>query len=321
MPKKFREKEAGKVNELVSVIMSTYNEEPDWVKGSIESILNQTYSQLEFIIIIDNPKNKLLKELINEYQEKDNRIKVFPNEVNKGLVESLNIALGHCSGTYIARMDADDVSEPDRLSLEKEFLEEHNLDFVFSGMSVIDEHGNLQYEFPIEELNGEEVRRRMSRGNISTHPTWFVKSEVYQSLDGYRNIPYCEDFDFSLRALSRGFKIGKVKANLLRYRVRDSGISKSYEFEQFMNTRKILELYKRNQLNDISLVQKELEQLNNEYLQPESKAKYMEAAQIFDQGKSLIKKGSYLKGIVHLIRSNFLSKYYTLKVLKTYLNK
>lgn len=94
-----------------------YNEKQDWLTESINSILNQTYLNLEFIIVLDNPENIELKNILNEYKLKDSRVKLLINEVNKGLVFSLNRALKECSGDYIARMDADDISHLDRIKI------------------------------------------------------------------------------------------------------------------------------------------------------------------------------------------------------------
>lgn len=308
------------MGELVSVIMSTFNEKLDWIKESIESILGQTYKQLEFIIIIDNPNNVMLKELIYKYQESDNRIKVIQNKENKGLVESLNIAIAHCNGKYIARMDADDISERNRLQKEKDFLEKNQLDFVFSGMKVIDEMGNQLFELNCEELNDERVKRTMKHRNISTHPTWFLKSDVYKNLGGYRKIPYSEDFDFSLRAIAYGYKLGKMKESLIEYRIRSNSISKSYEFEQYMITRKLLSLFKQNKLSDYSYVSKAIDDLKEELGDRERK-KYIQAVEKFQNGKSLLKNGDYLKGIQSLLYGVLGSKYHTLKIFESYLYK
>ena len=78
------------MEELVSVVMSTYNEKEVHLRKSIESIINQTYQNIEYIIILDNPDNKLLYKILKEYESKDNRIKVIVNKENIGLVDSLN---------------------------------------------------------------------------------------------------------------------------------------------------------------------------------------------------------------------------------------
>ena len=100
----------------VSVIMSTYKEPIDWIRQSIDSILNQTFSEFEFIIVVDNPKYKELISVLNDYAEADNRICIMVNENNIGLVKSLNKALSQCNGEYIVRMDADDISLPERIA-------------------------------------------------------------------------------------------------------------------------------------------------------------------------------------------------------------
>ena len=81
---------------LVSVIMSVYNEKEKWLIEAIESILKQSYKNLEFIIILDNPDNKKLDNIIKFYCKKDARIRYFKNEKNMGLVKSLNKALTLC---------------------------------------------------------------------------------------------------------------------------------------------------------------------------------------------------------------------------------
>ncbi|MFP7297234.1 glycosyltransferase family 2 protein [Neobacillus niacini] len=300
------------MGDLVSVIMSTYNEEPEWLKKCIDSILNQTYSHFEFLIVLDNPENVQLKELLDAYQKKDNRIKLIPNPKNMGLVKSLNTALEHCNGKYVARMDADDIADPERLEKEKRYLEEKNLDFVFSSMIVIDENDQKQYEWDNNAFTPEEIKKVMEIWNISLHPTWFLKREVYTSLGGYRDIPFSEDYDFSLRALSNGYKIGKLNENLLLYRMRSTGISKSNNFEQFIISRKLIQLYKKDKLNDYSYVKDAINKAQNQIKNGE-KEKYSEAEDIFHQGVGQVKDGQYLNGISKLVKSLTLSKYHIRK--------
>lgn len=304
------------MEELISVIMSTYNEEPDWLKASIESILNQTYSNLEFIIILDNPNNVHLNELVYDYQKKDNRIKVIPNKQNVGLVKSLNIALENCTGKYIARMDADDIAQRERLSKENAYLEENNLDFVFSSMIAIDENGNELFDWDNRVFSVEDVKKVMGIWNIAPHPTWFIKSEVYKDLGGYRNIPYCEDYDFSLRALNHGFKIGKVNEKLLLYRMRSSSISKSNNFEQFIFSRKILHLYKKDKLDDYSYVSSLINNLKKQLNTTVEQRKYSEAEDIFQEGVKYIQQGKYPEGISKLFKSIMISRYHFQKLIE-----
>jgi glycosyltransferase involved in cell wall biosynthesis len=300
------------MGDLVSVIMSTYNEEPEWLKKSIDSILNQTYHNIEFIIVLDKPENEELRSILYDYEKQDNRVKIIPNKKNMGLVKSLNTALQHCQGKYIARMDADDISDPERISKEKNYLENNKLDFVFSGMIVIDENDKKLYEWDNNNFSPEEIKKVMEIWNISLHPTWFVKSEVYTSLQGYRDIPYSEDYDFSLRALSNGFKIGKLNENLLLYRMRSTGISKSNNFEQFIISRKLIQLYKKNKLDDYSYVNDQINHVQGQ-MKNGQKQKYTIAEDIFHEGVGQVKEGQYLQGISKLVKSLLLSKYHIRK--------
>ncbi|MBQ3687162.1 MAG: glycosyltransferase family 2 protein, partial [Treponema sp.] len=97
---------------LVSVIMSVHNEPKEFLDAATESILNQTHSNLEFIIIDDCSNYETRKIIAGK---KDKRIQVYHNEENLGLTKSLNRALSHCKGKYVARMDADDISYADRI--------------------------------------------------------------------------------------------------------------------------------------------------------------------------------------------------------------
>lgn len=101
----------------ISVVMSIYNENIDEIKASIDSILNQTYENIEFIIILDNPTRLDINVLLTEYQKNDTRIKVIYNQKNEGLALSLNKGLEIATGEYIARMDSDDISLQDRLKI------------------------------------------------------------------------------------------------------------------------------------------------------------------------------------------------------------
>lgn len=110
---------------FVTVLMSVYGEHEDWLRKAIDSILSQTYQSFEFIIILDNPDNELLWAVLNDYRLVDNRIKLIRNEQNMGLAASLNTGLEISSGNYIVRMDADDISIPERIEVLVEFMEQN----------------------------------------------------------------------------------------------------------------------------------------------------------------------------------------------------
>lgn len=218
---------------LVTVIMSIYNESTSELSKSISSILNQSYRNLEFIIINDNPSNERLENQVNELVRQDSRVKVYSNSKNIGLVESLNKALKFSHGDYIARMDADDISEPNRIKKQVSYINQKNLDLVGSGLTLIDEQDTQfgMLHFPAKH---EQIVRFMKYGTCLPHPTWLGKKEVFDCLHGYRKALYCEDYDFLLRALKRGYRVGNCDGNDLRYRVRKRGISQSNYAKQYV---------------------------------------------------------------------------------------
>lgn len=103
--------------------MSVYKEPIDWLCQSIDSILEQSYNYFEFIIVCDNPNYSVGIRVLNDYSNKDSRIKLLFNEVNIGLTRSLNKALALSQGEYIARMDADDIADKERFAQEVDYLE------------------------------------------------------------------------------------------------------------------------------------------------------------------------------------------------------
>jgi glycosyltransferase involved in cell wall biosynthesis len=113
----------------ISAVMSVYNESEEYLRKSIESILNQTYTDFEFIIILDNPDNKKARDILKEYENKDDRIVLLENEKNIGLAPSLNRGVKVARGKYIARMDADDIALPQRFEKQVYFLE-NNPDYA-----------------------------------------------------------------------------------------------------------------------------------------------------------------------------------------------
>ena len=236
--------------EIISVLMSTYKEPLEYVSKAVESILNQTFSDFKFVIMVDCPTNTPVIEYLSKLKEIDSRISVHINKQNMGLVKSLNMGLQYCNGKYIARMDADDISLPERFEKQLEFLENEKLDFVSGAYERFEnEHktGNILY-FP---KTFEECKKQLCLTNCMPHPAWFVKTEVYQSCKGYRDITGCEDYDFIIRAVENGFKIGNLPECVLRYRYHSESISRKGIAEQNAVTHFLAENFKKNRSTDI----------------------------------------------------------------------
>lgn len=234
--------------EKISVIMSIYKESENELKSSIESILNQSYKNLEFIIIIDNPEEKWRINFLKSY--KDERIKIIVNKKNIGLTNSLNKALKKVSGEFVARMDADDISLPNRLEKQYEFLKNTGYDMCGANVACfIDGSDFKNIKFPEKS---ESVNKLLFVKNCVSHPTFFVKRKIYEDLNGYNNIFACEDYDFLLRAIKKDVKIGNVQEILLRYRISPQSISRKNAGKQELIAKFLRNFYKKNDVNCVT---------------------------------------------------------------------
>ena len=220
----------------ISVVMAFYNEDWKTLERAISSTLEALTVRDEFILICDNPTRKEIVSKVLLISESDPRLILKVNERNVGLVESLNTGLALASGRYIARMDADDVCIRDRFVLQKRFLADNDFDLVGS-LAIDYVHGERRKV--IQKPNGDFFRHCLSLGfNPMIHPTFFFKSEILSSLDGYRYVDGCEDKDFITRALLLGLKCGNLQKPTILY-------SRSQEQ---ITSRKYAEVYASGQL-------------------------------------------------------------------------
>lgn len=276
---------------LISILMSTYNETAKELNESISSILHQTYLNFEFLIINDNPDNLELEKILQTYT--DSRIKIIRNKENLGLVKSLNKGLKLCSGQYVARMDADDISCPTRIQDELLYLQNNGLDMVGSFIETIDEYGKTIKSLMKFPQKHNQIAKFMRWGSCICHPTWLLKREVCLELNGYRKAPHCEDYDFIIRAIAHGYKVGNIPKVELRYRIRQSGVSKSYEVEQF-----IIRDYLAKNINQIDMI---TEDMIREYTS--SQIFYAQVVQLtnYKKNKQIVRNGKKMKRLIAIM--------------------
>lgn len=231
----------------VSVIMSVYNEKKEWIKESIDSILEQTYTNIEFIIILDNPNNFEAENLIKKYCIIDKRIIFIKNKKNLGLVKSLNIGLNRSTGYYIARMDADDISVNTRIERQVEYLTYNlDIDLLVTEAKFINEVGESIGK-SVRFKSKENLMKSLRYKNRLIHPTWMFKSYMVKSgkINGYRDIPYAEDYDMACRIIVNGFVIDQLHEELLYYRIRENGITNSKYYSALKSSTFISEVYRK----------------------------------------------------------------------------
>lgn len=207
-------------NPIISVVMPVYNAEK-YLSEAIESILNQTFRDFEFIVVYDRSQDRSL-EIIKSYMEIDKRIKLIELD-NKGLVYSLNTGIEVAKGKYIARMDADDISLPERLEVQYNYMEE-NPDITILGAFIeafgadMRTHNSIQNWFN-EKINYQNQYVKAANGCPIAHPTVLMKRD-FAKLEKYSmDYSAMEDFELWVRAIKKGYNISNVDRVLLKYRV------------------------------------------------------------------------------------------------------
>jgi len=161
----------------ISVLMSIYKEPEAWLRESIDSILNQSFGDFEFIIVNDFPDRDLNCRLLNEYAQNDKRIKIIQNPQNLGLTKSLNIGLRESTGKYVARQDADDISVKNRFRVQFDYMEK-NKDCIVCGSNMYNFFNNQKnkklIKFPEKD---EDIKLYMFFKNPISHPTVFLRND------------------------------------------------------------------------------------------------------------------------------------------------
>lgn len=207
----------------LSVIMSVYNAE-DYLSESIESILNQTYKDFEFIIIDDASTDGSLNLIKSFNDERIVLIEKTENKGFKGFVENLNIGLNISKGELIARMDADDICYPNRFEIQIQYLSKNPRVFmVGNSMDLIDESGKFLYK-KNATIGFVNIVRQFNYTNPMFHPTLMFRKT---SIRYRENFIGCEDFDFHLQHLSKGFIFENLSESLIKYRILNQSISRS----------------------------------------------------------------------------------------------
>lgn len=208
----------------ISVVMPVYNGEKYLVEA-IESILNQSFKQFEFIIIDDGSTDGSFN-IISDYAKLDSRVKMIRRE-NKGLIFSLNEGIGVARGRYIARMDADDISHPERFNFQKNLLDSGVVDICGCHYHVIDKGGNF-VDSAIVPLTRSSFTTFIAQTTPWAHGSIMMKADLFNSQGfkyGSSKYKTAEDYALWVQMISAGVKFGNVDMFLFQYRHFTSSLS------------------------------------------------------------------------------------------------
>lgn len=226
---------------LISVVMSVYSEPIEWIKKSIDSVLNQTYSNFEFIIIIDKPERQELINFLFEEEKKDHRIRVFENDKNIGLAASLNKGINLSKGKFIARMDADDISLPYRFERQLKLLRQNNKVGICGGRAkIINEYEKVKGYIKMKS-SPAILRENIFFESPFIHPTVMIRRELLDKENYDENLRVAQDWNLWLRLVNET-DYANLKDCVLLYRVHDNqsqkkaGIEKTRECKKYADS-------------------------------------------------------------------------------------
>lgn len=282
---------------LVSVLIPAFNVSR-YIEEAVESIRVQTYKNIE-IIIIDDCSSDNTFNICEKLSKQDSRIKISKNDVNSGIAITLNKALDLSVGEYIVRMDADDISIPNRIEkLFNTLIDNDKLDLVGSDVITIDEDGN---NIGVSNLieNNDDLIGSLKYSSPVLH-IWMCKRKVYEIVGYYKNPPV-EDYDFLLRCVKKGIVIHNVKEGLYKVRLRSGNTVDLYGYKQlkaFEETYKAFEnskyILKYNEKSVISDLQQWL---------------YKHSRNILMNGSYNLKNKKYIKAFFLFLLSALMSTY------------
>ena len=215
---------------LISVLLPVFNAEKD-INIAIQSILNQSYKDLELLIIDDGSTDNSYQICMN-ISEQDNRVKVFKNHNNLGLTKSLNLLINESNGEYLARQDADDWSEGTRFEKQLKFMNDENIDVVYA-RSVRNDTQNifprLSYYLPLNFV--------LRYKNPLIHGTMLAKKNIIEKVGGYdEKFIYSQDYKLAFDLINLGFKLRIMKNVLYKSNfINNISTTKKKEQEYYAN--------------------------------------------------------------------------------------
>jgi glycosyltransferase involved in cell wall biosynthesis len=212
---------------VISVVMTVFNNEK-YVSQAIDSILNQSFSDFEFIIINDGSTDRTTQILL-QFQAKDARIKLVSRE-NRGIVASANEGMSMACGVWIARMDSDDIALPDRFEAQLHWLKKTGADICGSWVLCFGAGPERILAHPVSDAG---IKAELIFGCPFANPSVMMRAPLAKALAYDPEWEACEDFEFWGRAASLGLRMTNIPQILLKYRLHPTQISNTSSQRQY----------------------------------------------------------------------------------------
>ena len=237
-------------NPIISVVLPAFNAEK-YLCEAIDSILVQTLNDFELIIINDGSTDGTLA-ILEEYKKNDRRVKLISRE-NRGLVVSLNEGISLARGKWIARMDADDISHPERFAKQVALLEAEDADICGCHWFVINETGKL-IEAKLVPLSRDTFIIYLACTVPFAHGSVMMRSSfINQHGLGYGGVKFAEDYDLWVRFFEKGAVFSNVNEFLFSYRETESSLSKQLSKQNAKDSNRLRKIFVRK--NRVACIQ------------------------------------------------------------------
>lgn len=228
------------MNPLVSVVMPVHNG-GEFLQQAVSSILSQSFKSLELILVNDHSTDSAVLSL----DKSDPRLKAFDSK-GFGIVNACNTGFSHCLGRFIARMDADDISLPERLEHQLNYLGKHPaIDIAGCCVEIFSDNGIRgglkRYQNWLNSVREPaQIRNQIFIESPLPNPGVMFRRPALKKLRGYRNNEWPEDYDLFLRADAANMRMGKPEPVLLRWREHNTRLTHTdplYRREKFMRAK------------------------------------------------------------------------------------
>lgn len=221
---------------LISIVMANYNN-GEIINKTIESVLNQTYNNIQFIII-DDASTDSSRKVIEKYAKKDKRIEAYFEKENHNFCVASNIGMSKVKGEFITRIDSDDTWEKDKLSKQYDYFSKNKkCDILFTGSNIIDQNDNIVNEqfkefyevFNTPQLTREEyIRYLFFKGNCFCHCSVMMKTSLFKEIGLYNNMfIQLQDYEYWIRVIKKVniYKLDEKLVNVRRFNEKKKNIS------------------------------------------------------------------------------------------------
>ncbi|MGI0023401.1 MAG: glycosyltransferase [Nitrososphaeraceae archaeon] len=218
---------------LVSFVIRVRNTPKHFLLECLRSVLSQTYDNIEIVMVFDKgdpDKDAGISEVISSFPN-EKKLQVFFREKGAGLADAMNYGLLRSRGKFIAVLDSDDKCSEKRIEHQLQYMLEKNLNFVGSWAKVISEDGTLVARFK-PPTSHNDIRNNIMIHNPFYHSSILYEKDILSKVGNYIAYPGSEEYDFYLRVISGGYKVGNVPEFLCDYRQRKDSFVASSKWKQ-----------------------------------------------------------------------------------------